>query len=88
MFMWVGRRKRPDFPHHQGFRSEIMKDVLESVFTAILQFLVEEKYVNLEHYFVDGTKIEAMQNATLSYGKSHRQTEDEAARKSSTLVMI
>ncbi|WP_410513719.1 hypothetical protein PaeBR_04590 [Paenibacillus sp. BR2-3] len=39
-----------------------MKDVLESVFTAVLQFLADEKYVSLEHYFVDGTKIEANAN--------------------------
>ncbi|WP_415839584.1 hypothetical protein, partial [Paenibacillus tarimensis] len=36
-----------------------MKDVLESVFTAVLQVLVEAHYIKLDHYFVDGTKIEA-----------------------------
>ncbi|MBB3111024.1 viroplasmin and RNaseH domain-containing protein [Paenibacillus phyllosphaerae] len=59
MFMLLAARQRPDFRTINRFRSERMKDVLESVFTTILQFLAEEKYVNLEHYFVDGTKIEA-----------------------------
>ncbi|WP_062407791.1 transposase [Paenibacillus naphthalenovorans] len=48
-----------------------MKDFLETVFTAILGFLVEEKYVRLEHYFVDGTKIEANANKyTFVWGKA------------------
>jgi hypothetical protein len=41
------------------------------VFTAVLQFLVEEDYVKLEHYFVDGTKIEANANRyTFVWGKA------------------
>ena len=39
-----------------------MKDVLDKIFTAVLEFLVEESYVKLEDYFVDGTKIEANAN--------------------------
>ncbi|WP_405116401.1 hypothetical protein MHH28_15520 [Paenibacillus sp. FSL K6-1217] len=39
-----------------------MKEVLETIFTAILQFLANEHYISLEHYFVDGTKIEANAN--------------------------
>ncbi|MFC4102513.1 transposase [Paenibacillus xanthanilyticus] len=62
MFMWLAARQRPDFRTINRFRSERMKDVLESIFTAVLQFLVAAKYVKLEHYFVDGTKIEANAN--------------------------
>ncbi|MNO61995.1 hypothetical protein D3C76_526570 [compost metagenome] len=57
MFMWIAGRQRPDFRTLNRFRSERMKDVLETIFTGILQFLAEEKYVKLEHYFVDGTKM-------------------------------
>ncbi|MFK4305096.1 hypothetical protein ABH892_005268 [Paenibacillus sp. RC254] len=39
-----------------------MRNVLETVFIAVLQFLADEKYISLEHYFVDGTKIEANAN--------------------------
>ena len=62
MFMWLAGRQRPDFRTINRFRSERMKDVLEIVFTSVLQFLAQEKYVKLEHYFVDGTKIEANAN--------------------------
>ncbi|MFF2483123.1 transposase, partial [Paenibacillus sp. NPDC058071] len=55
MFMWLAGRQRPDFRALNRFRSERVKDVLETVFTGVLQFLAEEKYVKLDHYFVDGT---------------------------------
>ncbi|MFD2124229.1 IS1182 family transposase [Paenibacillus xanthanilyticus] len=71
MFMWLAARQRPDFRTINRFRSERMKDVLESIFTAVLQFLIEAKYVKLEHYFVDGTKIEANANRyTFVWGKA------------------
>ncbi|NGP58031.1 IS1182 family transposase [Paenibacillus thiaminolyticus] len=71
MFMWIAGRQRPDFRTINRFRSERMKSVLETVFTAVLQFLAEENYVQLEHYFVDGTKIEANANRyTFVWGKA------------------
>jgi len=71
MFMWLAARQRPDFRTINRFRSERMKDVLETIFTSILRFLVEENYVKLEHYFVDGTKIEANANRyTFVWGKA------------------
>ncbi|MGG1880291.1 IS1182 family transposase [Paenibacillus cisolokensis] len=70
-FMWLSARQRPDFRTINRFRSERMKDVLEKVFTAVLELLVEEGYIKLEHYFVDGTKIEANANRyTFVWGKS------------------
>jgi hypothetical protein len=48
-----------------------MKDVLEKIFTSLLQFLAQENYVKLEHYFVDGTKIKANANrCTFVWGKA------------------
>jgi transposase len=71
MFMWIAGRQRPDFRTINRFRSERMKDVLEAVFTAVLQFLADENYVQLENYFVDGTKIEANANRyTFVWGKA------------------
>ncbi|BCG61364.1 IS1182 family transposase [Paenibacillus sp. URB8-2] len=70
-FMWLAGRQRPDFRTLNRFRSQRMKDVLETVFTAVLQFLADEKYISLEHYFVDGTKIEANANRyTFVWGKA------------------
>ncbi|WP_448766720.1 transposase, partial [Acinetobacter sp. AGC35] len=63
-----------------------MKDVLEAVFTAVLQFLAEEKYVSLEHYFVDGTKIEANANRyTFVWGKAVSKHKAKLQEKVHTL---
>jgi transposase len=71
MFMWIAGRQCPDFRTINRFRSDRMKDVLQTVFTTVLGFLAEEKYVKLEHYFVDGTKIEANANRyTFVWGKA------------------
>lgn len=71
--MWLAGWQRPDFRTMNRFRSQRMKDALETVFTTVIQFLTDEKYVSLEQYFVDGTKIEANANRyTFVWGKSRR----------------
>nr|WP_229522238.1 transposase [Paenibacillus monticola] len=71
MFIWLAARQSPDFRTLNRFRSERMKAVLETVFTSVLQFLAKENYVKLDHYFVDGTKIEANANRyTFVWGKA------------------
>ncbi|MDQ0493359.1 hypothetical protein QOZ95_001517 [Paenibacillus brasilensis] len=58
--------------------------MLETIFTTVLQFLAEEKYIQLEHYFLDGTKIEANTNRyTFVWGKAvvkHKAKLDEKVR--------
>ncbi|MED2979435.1 hypothetical protein P4284_22470 [Bacillus swezeyi] len=63
-----------------------MKGVLETIFTMVLQFLVEEKYVQLGHYFLDGTKIEANANRyTFVWGKAVVQYKAKLQEKVHTL---
>jgi len=86
MFMWIAGRQRPDFRTINRFRSERLKDVLETVFTGVLQFLADEKYVKLEHYFVDGTKIEANANRyTFVWGKAVVKQKAKLQEKVQTL---
>jgi len=86
MFMWLAGRQRPDFRTINRFRSERMKDVLEFVFTAVLQFLVDTNYVKLEHYFVDGTKIEANANRyTFVWGRAVVKQKAKLQEKVQTL---
>lgn len=61
-FMWLSGGNRPDFRTINEFRGERMKGVIEEVFTSVLELLVEEGYVKLENYFVDGSKVEANAN--------------------------
>lgn len=61
-FMWMAARQTPNFRMINRFRSERMRGVLETIFRAVLQLLADEGCVQLENYFLDGTKIEANAN--------------------------
>jgi len=61
-FMWLSGNQRPDFRTINRFRSEVVRTVIEDIFTSVLGLLIAEKYVKLENYFLDGTKIEANAN--------------------------
>lgn len=61
-FMWLSGMQRPDFRTVNRFRGEIMKAVVEEVFYGVIEQLLDLGYIDLESYFVDGTKIEANAN--------------------------
>ena len=61
-YMWLSGGNRPDFRTINRFRSERLKGKIQGVFTEVLEKLIEAGYIKLEHYFVDGTKIEANAN--------------------------
>jgi len=72
-FMWLSGNQQPDFRTINRFRSEVVKGVIEEIFTSVLELLIEEKYVKLENYFLDGTKIEANANKySWVWGRSTR----------------
>jgi transposase len=72
-FMWISGNSRPDFRTINRFRGEVMRGIMEQVFASVLELLIEEGYVKLEHYFLDGTKIEANANRyTWVWAKSTR----------------
>ncbi|TEU05964.1 IS1182 family transposase [Candidatus Bathyarchaeota archaeon] len=58
-FMWISGQNRPDFRTINRFRGEVMKGIIQEVFGAVLELLIEAGYVRLEDYFVDGTTMEA-----------------------------
>jgi transposase len=61
-FMWISGGNKPDFHTINNFRGETMKEAVRKVFTSMMEFLVEEGYVKMENYFVDGTKVGADSN--------------------------
>jgi len=61
-FMWLSGEQTPDFRTLNDFRGRRMKTVIEDVFSAVVEQLVEKGYVKLENYFVDGSKVEADAN--------------------------
>jgi transposase len=61
-FMWISGENQPDFRTINDFRGNRMKAVITEVFSEVLEYLVACGHVQLEHYFLDGTKIEADAN--------------------------
>ena len=61
-YMWLSGMSQPDHRTINRFRGVVMKEVVEEVFYGIVEQLLELGYVDLEKYFVNGTKIEANAN--------------------------
>lgn len=61
-FMWLAGMQTPDHRTINGFRSGRLRGEIERVFVSLVEFLHRHKYISLEQYFVDGTKIQANAN--------------------------
>lgn len=82
MYMWLCGGNKPDFMAVNRFRSERMKDVIIKVFAEVVDLLEKEKYIKLENYFLDGTKIEANANKySWVWGKATKRYKDALMEK-------
>ena len=54
-FMWLSGMSRPDFRTLNHFRSGRAKQVIELLFSEMVCLLAEAGYIQLEHYFCDGS---------------------------------
>lgn len=61
-FLWISGGNQPDFHTINNFRGDTLKEAVRKVFAAMMEFLVEEGYVKMENYFVDGSKVGANSN--------------------------
>jgi len=59
MFMWLSGNQKPNFRTLNDFRGKMLKGVMEEIFITAVKMLNAKGYINLENYFVDGTKIES-----------------------------
>jgi len=81
-FMWLAGGNRPDHNTINRFRSVTLKGIIGEVFAAVLELLVEEKYVKLEDFFLDGTKVEANANKfSYAWGKSIKRYSKQIREK-------
>jgi transposase len=80
-FMWLSGFSRPSFNTINRFRSNYFEDILEDVFTEVLDFLHEQKLVNFDTYFVDGSKIEADANKFTYVWKKNTSRYKEAVKE-------
>lgn len=61
-FMWLAGMSRPDFRTLNKFRSSKAKEVIETLFSSMLVFLMDHGYIKMEHYFCDGSTFAADAN--------------------------
>jgi len=86
-FMWLSGGNRPDFRTLNRFRGGRMKEVVDEVFAEVLEYLIDEGYVKLETYFVDGTKVEAAANRyQYVWGKNVRRYKGQVREKIGALL--
>lgn len=62
VYMWLAGGNKPDFRTINNFRSCHLKECIQDVFSETVGLLVEEGYIGLKKYYLDGTKIEANAN--------------------------
>lgn len=61
-FIWLAGGNKPTRNVLNSFRSGKMLTVIEEVFTELMLILADQKYIDLDEYFQDGTKMEANAN--------------------------
>ncbi|MDE6761033.1 MAG: hypothetical protein K2J90_10200 [Lachnospiraceae bacterium] len=59
--MWIAGGNKPDFRTINRFRLDMM-DIIEDIFYEVIKLFLEKKYIKLQNYFLNGTKIEANAN--------------------------
>jgi transposase len=80
-FMWIAGENTPDHRTINDFRGKRKQAVIVEVFQAVVEYLVEGKYVKLENYFVDGTKIEADGNKHKVVWAKRKDRYEEAVKE-------
>jgi len=61
-FRWISGGNCPDFRTINRYRSTRLQGTIEDVFASVVELLFSEGIIDLEDYFLDGTKIEANAN--------------------------
>ncbi|MGG3644336.1 transposase, partial [Bacillus gobiensis] len=60
--MWLAAMQQPDFRTINDFRGIRMKPMMDELYETMILRLIEDQYITMENYFLDGTKIEADAN--------------------------
>lgn len=79
--MWLSAMQQPDFRTLNDFRGQRLKGLMDELFESMILKLIEDNYITMENYFLDGTKIEADPISILSCGKNQRRILRKAKRE-------
>lgn len=61
-FMWLSGMQQPDHNTLNSFRKHRLNQTVKEVFAQVLLLLIEQGYVRLTDYHLDGTKMESVAN--------------------------
>lgn len=80
--MWLAAMQQPDFRTLNDFRGIRMKHLMDELFETMIQKLIRDNYITMDHYFLDGTKIEANANKySFVWKKSTLRFEEKLKQK-------
>ncbi|RSK53659.1 MULTISPECIES: IS1182 family transposase [Bacillus] len=80
--MWLAAMQNPDYRTINEFRGRRMKAMMDELFEAMTLKLIEQNYITMENYFLDGTKIEADANKySFIWKKSTAKYEEKLKEK-------
>ncbi len=86
-YMWLSGMQTPDHNTINRFRSNYFRNILEEVFTQMLDYLFGKGYIKFENYFTDGTKIEANANKySHVWSKNTNRYKEQVREKVKTLL--
>ena len=80
-FLWLSGQTTLDHNTINRFRSKRIAPLFEEIFTEVVMLLSEHGYLDLDTYFLDGTKIEANANKYSFVWKKNTARYSEALRK-------
>ena len=87
-FMWLSGMQTPDFNTINLFRKNRLADVVDNLFTQVVEMLVDGKFVSLDVQYIDGTKIEANANKyTFVWKKATKTNRDKLDRKVKAILV-
>ena len=89
-YMWIlDDMKAPSFATIGNFIRENLTDAIENIFIEINKIIFEKENVDLEHTYIDGTKIEANANKySWVWKKSCIKNRDKTFKKVSEIIDI
>ena len=58
--MWLSGMQQPDHGTLNRFRKDQLRQTVKNVFGQVLLLLIEQGYVHLEDYYIDGSKLESV----------------------------
>ena len=58
--MWLSGMQQPDHNTLNAFRKHRLNQTVKQVFAQILLMLIEQGYVRMNDYHIDGTKMESV----------------------------